>query len=280
MKIGAFFNPEAAPAVTPGRPVPPQPVDARPLMGLALFDKQQRCKYEMLAGEAQQLTRVLKDVTITNVAGAGQVNDALVQVKSLLGEIEGTRKLQTKPLKDQAKSIEDQWRPHAVALEELRALLDRKLVIWTQAERERISREQAEARRVQEDEMRRQADALRWREEALAKADAAEDEQTRAVALASAQAAAAVAETASVALTQARMAEPMEVPHGIRSDSGTSGLVENWTFKLLDFDKVPREWLTLDEVKIRAAVRGKGGVRDIPGLAIYAEESLTTRRRS
>ncbi len=277
MRISTYFdNPKPAPASPAAQVVP---VDAKPVFGLALFSKQERCKYDMLAGEAQQLSRKLKDVAIKGAADAGFVNEALVSVKSLISEIEATRKQQTKPLKDQAKSIEDEWRPHTAALDELRAILDRKLVIWTQAEQERIAREQAEARRLQDEAARREALAEEERQDALLKMGTASTTEEYQDLEAQAQRAAAAAASASQALMQARMAEPMEAPRGIRSDSGTSGLVDNWTFKVVNLEQVPREWLILDEQKVRAAVRGKNGVRDIPGLSIYAEQSLSTRQR-
>jgi hypothetical protein len=270
MRIGTFFdNPHPAPASPAAQAVPPPvPVDAKPLMGMALFDKAQRCKYDMLAGEAQQLTLKSKDYVIKGAVDAGFVNEVLVATKSLLAEIEAARKQQTKPFKDQAKSIEDQWRGHTASLEDLRTMLDRKLLIWTQAEQERIAREQAEARRLQDEAARKEAEAEAARLAALEAGDTAR-----------AEAAAVEIESASQAMTQARMAEPVDAPRGIRSDSGTSGLVENWTFKVVELDKVPREWLILDEQKVRAAVRGKNGLRNIPGLSIYAEQSLATRQR-
>jgi hypothetical protein len=46
-------------------------------------------------------------------------------------------------------------------------------------------------------------------------------------------------------------------------------LKSNWTYEVMDLAQVPLEWLTVDDRKVRAAIRGPDGMRDIPGLHIY-----------
>ncbi|MDD5304787.1 MAG: hypothetical protein PHS14_16955 [Elusimicrobia bacterium] len=57
---------------------------------------------------------------------------------------------------------------------------------------------------------------------------------------------------------------------------GSTTVKKVWTFKVLDLDAVPRAYLVLDESRVREAIRQ--GVREIAGLEIYQDESLSVRR--
>jgi hypothetical protein len=85
------------------------------------------------------------------------------------------------------------------------------------------------------------------------------------------------------ALKQAQKAGAQEIKVPIvndvktqRGEFTTTTVKEKWVFKLVDLEKVPREWLCLDEVKVGKAVRS-GGIRKIPGLEIFDEGSLSGR---
>jgi len=56
-----------------------------------------------------------------------------------------------------------------------------------------------------------------------------------------------------------------------------ASLKSHWSFEVVDFEMVPREWLTIDERKVRAAIRGDDGLRDIPGLRIYDNPQTVVR---
>lgn len=60
-----------------------------------------------------------------------------------------------------------------------------------------------------------------------------------------------------------------------RGTFSTTTLVKRWTWKLVDLEKVPRQYLTLDSPSITYAVRE--GKRQIEGIEIYQEEGLTSR---
>ena len=54
-----------------------------------------------------------------------------------------------------------------------------------------------------------------------------------------------------------------------RGDLATATVSKKWMYKLLDENLVPREYLVVDEAKIKAAV--KNGVRIIAGVEIYED---------
>lgn len=82
------------------------------------------------------------------------------------------------------------------------------------------------------------------------------------------------AERAEVAGQRARAAQR---PTHIRGDYGATAYVtRSWTFEVVDFDLVPREYMSLDVEVVREAIT-KDGVREIPGLRIFQAESLRVR---
>ena len=58
---------------------------------------------------------------------------------------------------------------------------------------------------------------------------------------------------------------------------GNMQTVKRWTFDVEDFSKVPDKYKVIENVAVRNAIRD--GVRDIPGLNIFQEESLSIVNR-
>jgi len=78
--------------------------------------------------------------------------------------------------------------------------------------------------------------------------------------------------------------EPVKLPEvtmpkeklKVTTDNGTVYERKYWTFKIVNFDKIPREYLMVDSKKVNAAIRA--GIRNIDGLEIYQEVEIATRR--
>lgn len=62
-----------------------------------------------------------------------------------------------------------------------------------------------------------------------------------------------------------------EVPEAIK-ETTNSTVAKRWVFEIIDMSKVPRNFLCLDEKSVNINIRE--GVRNIPGLRIYQEESI------
>jgi len=54
---------------------------------------------------------------------------------------------------------------------------------------------------------------------------------------------------------------------------GNTRTTKFWTFEVQDLGKVPTEYLEIDTVEVRQAIRN--GVREIPGIKIYQDERLS-----
>lgn len=72
--------------------------------------------------------------------------------------------------------------------------------------------------------------------------------------------------------------EPVKVESMVKKTGGTTVYtVKRWTFKEVDLNKIPREYLLLDTKKVNQAI--KDGARDIPGLEIFEEERPAVRTK-
>lgn len=68
--------------------------------------------------------------------------------------------------------------------------------------------------------------------------------------------------------------ELVEQKKEINTDEGKIQVRKIWTFDIENENDIPREYLSVDSVKIRQAI--SGGVRDIKGIKIYQKESLSS----
>jgi hypothetical protein len=64
-------------------------------------------------------------------------------------------------------------------------------------------------------------------------------------------------------------------PSAVKTEKGSISYREVWKFKVTDESKVPRDYLSVDERKIRDAV--KNGIRQIDGVEIYSEKEPVLR---
>lgn len=81
-------------------------------------------------------------------------------------------------------------------------------------------------------------------------------------------------------LPELTVVAPVAVPDfSMKTDQGTAYTRKQWTFdeEVVDLASVPREFLKLDEVKVREAIAS--GIREIPGLKIYEKETIITRSK-
>jgi hypothetical protein len=54
---------------------------------------------------------------------------------------------------------------------------------------------------------------------------------------------------------------------------------EGWKFRVVNDAKIPREYLLRDDVKIGGVVRAMKGATNIPGIEVYVEKVVATRKR-
>lgn len=230
-------------------------------VALALFSAQEVERYTQVIADVDTIKRGLDRIVIRTQEDAAAAHNLLTDVKRTQLRIEETRKTQVNPLNDQVRAINALWKPKTDRLGLIETSLKNKILAFNQAERERVAREQAIARKRQEEADARVAAAAK-------KAEEAKTDKARGKALDQVQA-------ATQDLLEARLAEPMDAPTGIRTELGTSSSRMQWTFEVMDPAQVPRQFLIVDDKAIRRAVAE--GVRSIAGVSIFEKEVLATR---
>lgn len=240
--------------------LPPDKLDD----AVMLLDERGLAKLELMASEIRLITTDVSKKPIESDAEEGLAAELLARGVAAVKELDALRRSRVDPLNAEVKAVNALFKVVTDPAEVLvgkGGTLERLILAYRQVKRARIQREQEDARRRQEEAARKEA-------EALAKADAAKTAKARAAALAQ-------AEAASKAQAVAALDAPHEMTRGVKTDSGSVSGRERWVFSVEDPALVPRQFLAVDEKAIRAAVAA--GVREIPGVAIYVEESLTRR---
>jgi len=231
----------------------------------AMLLSERQCKaLEVYTGEVHSITASATSAPLKSQEEYTQLSELLARGKAAAKGLDGARKGAVGPLNAQVKEINSIFRPLTDALGAFESGAKRLVLAWKQ-------HEQAQRRRMQEEAQRREVEAAQREAAAQARADAATSEKTRAKALAEAEAASVEQMVASVSVL------PGPAPRGLRTDSGSSSTRTGWNFKVMKPELVPREYLVVNEKLIREVVCKKDGVREIPGVAIYEEESLSVR---
>lgn len=183
------------------------------------------------------LTTQSDAILVATDADVAKATDVLQRIAEATKKLESQRTFLVKPLNDHVKTINAQFKEWTTPLEKLGTALRGKILEYRQKQAALAA-----------DEQRRLEEATRKRQEALDKK--AEKKGIEAP-----------------TLVVPQVAPPPKV----------TGLSTRkvWKFQVTDEPKVPREFLTVDEAKIRQAVTV--GTREIAGVRIYEEETVVIR---
>lgn len=191
------------------------------------------------ATTSAQMKAQVELLKVDSQESAIQASRMLVQLKTATEQLTEKRKFFTAPLKEHIKRIEALFRPTLDLLINADQQLRGKLLNYQHTERARKNEEQAKL--------------LKDAEKAQAKGDG---------------------ETALALATEATQLDVVQRTQHVEDGSVQSKRV--WTFEVEDLGKVPPEYFSLDEAKVRTALRA--GFRDIPGLRIFQKEQLAVSR--
>jgi hypothetical protein len=201
-------------------------------------------KFNEAKEQINQLATACKTLVISDQSTLEVGKNLAKSAKKIENLIEDKRKEITKPLLDEKKQIDDFAKSITTdlnsAVKDLRAQ-----ILKFEQEQERIRQEELRRieaeRRAKEEELRKQMiETNKVDEAALQELQQIKEQQIAAV------------------------SEPQQ-----------SSISKVWTFEILDFNLIPREYLMPDEAKIKLAV--KAGAREIPGVLIFQKDQLTLR---
>jgi len=201
-----------------------------------------------------------------------------------LGEIatvkkaaEARRVALVKPLNDHVGSVNAFVKAFLLPVEEADKLLRGRVLTYQQAQAAKVEAErkrQEDIRRAAEEEARRKEDEARRKLEEAARLEG----QDRAKAQAAMDAALQAEQEAIAHRVEAAapvVAQPVPAKT-VSTALGAATVRKTWSYRVVDFNKVPIEYLALDTAKVTTAIRE--GTRVIAGLEIFQEDSLSVRR--
>ena len=187
-------------------------------------------------------------------------------IKEKTRELNETRMSLTRPIEDSKKRIIALFKVPLDCLTHAEGIVKRAMISWQseqekkrQAEMDRL----AEIQRKEAEKLRRQAEKEAARVGSL-KTQKAKD------------AAAAKAEELKVKAEDVTAIVP-EVESKVEDIAGISTR-KVWKFKIIDQNKIPREYMIPDEKYIGQIVRVSKGDREIPGIEIYSEDIISSRK--
>ncbi len=216
-----------------------------------------------------QLEESAEKLVIAGDADAAKASGWLVQISRKRGKMEKKRVLYTKPLLDHKKRIDSDFKQYMEPLDRASGLLKTKLLTWKKLQDEIRLEAEAVARRAHEAEQKRIAEEMRSRHEKEQKAREAE-------ALKKNEPPPAPAPVPVTLPVPAPIVAPAPMKTTRVEGGGGVTATKRWVFEITSEPDIPREYCVPDKGKIRRLVQA--GIREIPGVRIYAEESLSVRK--
>lgn len=241
-----------------------------------------------LTREVEGLEVTIVDYQIVDAAGFESAGALLKRIKTEADKAETLRLSITRPMDAAKKVVMDLFAGPAKRLTDAEGVIKRAMVRY-QDEQAAIAREAqrkadaeaAAARRAAEEKAaaaRAKADAdRRAAEEADRKAREAKDAEARAAAEKEAARLRASAERADTRAGNAdQVAQTTVAPMVVSAPPKVTGIntKQVWKFAVENPALVPREYLSVDEAKIRGVVQSLKGAIEIPGVRIYAESQI------
>lgn len=237
--------------------------------------------------EATQALAAATEYRVTTQDQYTAAGDELGRIKAAQKRLDETRKGLTKPLDESKRRIMDFFRAPAEKLAQAEKAIKSACLTYQQ-EQDRIRREEQrkadEAARKERERLERQRIAAEQKareKEAELRRQAAEAnaaERAKIEAKMQAEADKAAAKQTEIEERQAAVTAPVIHREPPKVEGMSTRKV--WKFRIKDAAAIPREYLAVDEVKIRKVVQALKGDTQIAGVEVYSEESIASRAAS
>jgi len=196
--------------------------------------------------QIEEMRAKAESVQVQDTETMEQASELAAQTRQIKKAIESARKRYVENPNQFVKNVNSIAKKYTNKFDEMERGLKKKIAAY-QDELER-KRKEEERRRQEEERKRREAE-----EQAKAKGEEPQPEPA----------------------PQEEPEPQPEPPRSVQTDYGKTFTKKVWTFEVQDESQVPREYLVVDQKKIRQAV--KDGVREIPGVSIYQETQTNIR---
>lgn len=197
-----------------------------------------------------------KQIVIASNDDYVRAGELLLVIKEIRKKIEATFKPIKQKMDAAKKEVLDQERAADAPLVAAENIIKPRIAAWN-AEQERIRREEEARLREQ---ARKEEEERRLQEAILA-------EQS------------GETEVADEIMSAPVQAAPVVVPKSVPKVAGVN-IVKRWEFRIVDPKLVPRQYLSVDEQKIRSVVNALKDQASIPGVEIYAVDTVSAGRRA
>lgn len=207
-----------------------------------------------ISKDINNLVSTSKQVIIKTAEDIKQATEFLTKIVARKKRIEELRLFFTKPLNDQVKAINAQFKSSSQPLEIIESEIKSKMIEYRKIEAEKIRKQQEKELEKQRKEFQAEQDRK------MKEAEMLKGKEKKEV------------------LKEIKQEEFIPVPSAIKqesqitSDAGSVKTRKTWKFDIVDEGLVPRKYLEVNEKAIREAVRQ--GIREIPGVNIYEEENI------
>lgn len=195
---------------------------------------------------------------ITNAAEKDNAVSLLKEVSDYSKALTAQRQELTRPLKEQAKAIESDFKKPLDFLKEADGIIRTKINAYLTAERRKAEAEAEAARKAAEEKAL--ADALALESE---KGNNTYDPVTQA------------AVNEMIEEKQYSIIDATAVRSTVNQSTATSTVRTVWTFEVVDLSAVPADFLMLNEKAVRQAI--KDGAREIAGLKIFQTSQVAIK---
>lgn len=224
---------------------------------------------------ASSMLEVAQAYTIDSPEMAEAAAQDLGQVKGVLKTLEEERVKLKAPALETCRRIDEMFKGLKDKYEKVERVYRAALTDWQARERARVEAERRAAEAAARAERERQeAEAEAARRAAAAEAEAlrAAGQQEAATEL-DRQADIEQAETVAAVRELEAMAPAVAEPAKLAGVSSRS----TWDFEIVDLALIPREYLLVDEKKIRGIVRALKSETNIPGIRAVESSTLAVR---
>lgn len=219
---------------------------------------------ELTTTDQKQLEVLQQDINkfdswvtpITDRESLKNAGDNLKGIKVKIKEIEAAKEKLVKPVWDHLQDLRAIFKPFEAKAEQIKKQLESNILTY-QREQVRLQREEEERqRKIELERLEAQRKAL-------------EDEAAKNNSEVVLDAAIEIEEKMERVETA-----PSEITQNFKGGWATTKIKENWTYRIVNPDKVPAQFCSPDHAKIMAAIRA--GSREIEGLEIYDKGTLVS----
>jgi colicin import membrane protein len=221
---------------------------------------------EQVIKETEIMVKSYDNYIVANQKNYNDAGESLKVIKSKYKEVDDLRKSLTKPLDDSKKRIMELFGKPLDFLEKAEQAVKSAMLKWQQ-EQERIRK--AEEERLQAEQRRQAAELERQAKEAEERAAKLKTSEAREKA--EAKAAELKSQAAVVASVNPVVESAFVAVKGVATRTV-------WKFKIVDVNKIPREFMIPDEKLIGKMAEVTKGTKKIDGVEFYSEEIIAARR--